>query len=596
MTAKLFGIENSLKGQKWIAPNYDINEYNNYKRQNLSDIEARILSLRKFPIEKIEDLLNPKLKTQMPDPNCLLNMDLAVQAIIEAIDKNSQITIFADYDVDGGTSAAILTTWFNHIGVNTNIFVPDRIKDGYGPSPQLMRAIKEKGTDLLISVDCGAAAHSALEEAFKIGLDVVVFDHHLMQGDIPPSKAIVNPNNPKDTSGLGNLTAAGVCFMAIVALDREWRRLGRTNNNFSAMELLDLVALGTICDVAPLTDLNRVFVAQGQKILGKLPRAGLAALSSVAGLKKAGNVFAAAWVFGPRLNAGGRIGDSSLTVRLLTTNDEAEAHNLSLQLETLNAERRAIEAGIIEEAIMQIESGKAGDKNNAVLLLGAKGWHPGILGIVAGRMKERYNRPCIIIGSVNIDDEIAKGSGRSIEGVNLGMAVKALVDKGIIHSGGGHAMAAGLSMNFSDIEIVREEINRLVESDTFSALETQSQSIDAIVSCSSISIDILDSLDRLGPFGTGWQEPLFCVANARIIKIDTLNGGHLRIVFTDDSDVTIAGICFGAMGTKLGEGILSKRKLHLIIRLKRDEWRGSNTVQAEIIDACYAFDAVEHLH
>lgn len=602
--APLFGIDTSAKGQKWIAPNIDAVKIQSLVREGVSDFEARILALRGIDSPQVASILSPKLKTQMPDPFVLLGMENAVSAIIEAVIKRANIVIFADYDVDGGTSAAILMSWFEYVGASASVFVPDRIIDGYGPSPELMRKIKASGADLMISVDCGAAAHDALETAHSIGLEVVVFDHHLMHGEAPKCRALVNPNQASDNSGLGNLTAAGVCFMAATALNRAWRENGNDASGFDAIALLDLVALGTVCDVAPLTGLNRVFVAQGQKVLGQLGRVGLAELALVAGLKRAGNVYAAAWVLGPRLNAGGRIGDASLTVRLLTTTDPDEARKIALQLETLNAERRAIEAGVVEEAVHMVESGLTSDgrplKEAAIIVIGAQGWHPGIIGIVAGRLKERFNRPCIVIGSIGEGDKIAKGSGRSIDGVNLGALVKGAVDAGILLGGGGHAMAAGLSIEFSRLQEAQDYFSSQIATATQEALNAQSRQIDAIISVASIELPLIEAQERLGPFGTSWPEPLFCIPSAKIQSISIVGNGHMRVQFCDSEDanahhagqltkpISQRAICFGALGTAVGDVLASKRPCHLILRLKRDEWRGGAGVEAEIIDVALA--------
>lgn len=588
MVDKIFEISNSFKGQIWLAPNLDGALIQGLIREGLSEFEARIMGLRGIVPDEVSAILEPKLKTQMPDPFVLKDMEKAVAAIIDAVKQRQKIIIFADYDVDGGTSAAILMSWLEFVGANASVFVPDRIKDGYGPSPELMHKIKALGADLMISVDCGAAATAALETANEIGLNVVVFDHHLMDGEPPPAMAIVNPNQKSDTSGLGILTAAGVCFMAAAALNRAWREAGNDASGFDVISLLDLAALGTVCDVAPLIGFNRVIVAQGQKILAKLKRVGLAKLAQIAGLKRAGNVYAVAWVLGPRLNAGGRIGDASLTVRLLTTQSEIEAEKIALELENLNAERRAIEAGVVEEAIQLVESGKAGDKEGNIIIVGSKGWHPGIIGIVAGRLKERFNRPVIVLGSVGEDETILKGSGRSIEGVNLGEFIKAAVSEGILIGGGGHAMAAGLSMDADRIEELREFLSLKVGNLTQSVALSQTKQIDAIVCTAAIDMALIAAKERLEPFGTGWPEPLFCVLSSKIINVTIVGSNHLRVSFVDESGAKMRAICFGALGTLLGDGLQSKRPCHLILRLKRDEWRGGNEVEAEIIDAAYA--------
>lgn len=582
------GIFGSALQRNWQLTEFDAQIIQEFMRTGLDVLSSQILINRGARLDEINDILEPKLKTQMPDPNCLKGMEGAVNAIIDAINSKKRIVIFADYDVDGATSAAILLSLFEKLNANVEIFVPDRIKDGYGPNPQLMRSIKESGCEILITVDCGAAAYEALQTASEINLPTIVFDHHLMEENAPPALALVNPNQFGDNSGLGHLTAAGVCFMAVVALNRELKARG-IETNFNPIDILDLAALGTVCDVAPLRGLNRVIVAQGQKIISKLSRIGIAKLAQVSGLKKANNVFALSWVLGPRLNAGGRIGNSRYATEILTTNDETRANELALILEQLNQERRAIEQSVLEEAIAMVQN--TNQESADLIIVGKQGWHPGIIGIVAGRLKERFSRPSIVLGSIDEDDKIAKGSGRSIEGVNLGGLIKEAVNREILLSGGGHKMAAGLSCEFSKIDEIREKLNQLLQTNEITAIENQNYMIDAIISLGAINIDLIDRLDRLSPFGAGWDEPRFLLQNVRVAKFDYLNGGHLRIFIKDENDNSINAICFSASGTKLGEILVSKQKIDLIVRFKRDDFRGGNSVSTEIIDASYAVEA-----
>ena len=579
-------FNHSAKDRSWVISDPDEQTVQSLIRTGLTPLEARICALRGVKPQEVTDLLNPRLKSQMPNPSCLKDMDKATDYVLRSMGQGRKITIFADYDVDGATSAAIMTSWFQYMGYETNIFIPDRIKDGYGPSPQLMRSIKNDGTDLLITLDCGAAAHDALIEASAIGLDVIVFDHHLMIGEPPPAIAIVNPNQDGDESGLGNLTAAGVSFMAVVSFNRASRSQGG-KGGFAALELLDLVALGTICDVAPLTNLNRVFVAQGQKILGNKNRIGLKVLGDIASIKKPDNVYAAAWGFGPRLNAGGRIGDSTLAVNLLNTKDVDKAGQLSHELERLNQERRAIEQLITEQAVARIEQSNS-LMASPILVLGQQGWHPGIIGIVAGRIKERFNKPTIILGSANEQDMILKGSGRSINGINLGALIKSAVDKKILISGGGHKMAAGLAVQSERIEELSDFLNQNIAEFTNESETTQNHFIDAVIASDSINIDTVESLERLAPFGQGWEEPLFCVMDAKITSSTLMKGGHLRVFFTDGSGKVQKSVCFGAHGTPLGNIIEEQRHCNLIVKIKKDTWRGQNNVDTEIIDAITA--------
>lgn len=578
------------KGQKWGLCEPDKALLQSLLRSGFDFLEARILALRNINPDEAQKILLPRLKTQMPDPYTMLGMERAISVILNAVEQKQKITIFADYDVDGGTSSAILKAWFDHIGYEINIFVPDRIKDGYGPNPQLMNSIKESGTDLLICVDCGGAAYDALNEADKIGLGVVVFDHHLMSEDAPKALAIVNPNQHGDNSGLGHLTAAGVCFMAVVALNRAITNIDKNKGGFDSLALLDLVALGTICDVAPLTGLNRVFVAQGQKILDKKSRTGLRILGDIAGLKKQGSVYAAAWVLGPRLNAGGRISDSSLTVELLTTNNEKRAKELSLNLEQINQERREIESEILDEAVAMVQNNKNGELEAPILFIGKEGWHPGIIGIVAGRLKERFNKPAIVFGTVNKNDTLYKGSGRSVDGIDLGSLVKSCVDEGLLSTGGGHKMAAGLSFEPQNINKVRNFFYNNIRNYIVESQLNQPKIIDANLDLSLANFTMVDSMERLAPFGTGWPEPIFCLNDVSVYAQNIMNGGHLRFMVKDNDGNKLNAVAFGVMGTKAGELLHSKRPINLIVKLKKDEWRGTNAVQTEVIDVFEQFE------
>lgn len=591
MTADAFlNVTRSLNGALWQARQVEREALDAIVRQGLDPMAARLLAGRGVDPAGAMAALSPKLRDQMPDPLVLADMDRAVDAVLDAVSKGHQITILADYDVDGGTSGATLLTWLQAAGANADVFVPDRLKDGYGPSPAIVRRIKEAGSGLLITVDCGAAAYEALEEADRIGLAVVVFDHHLMHDAPPPAKAVVNPNRLDDTSGLGHLTAAGVTFLAAVALNRaaKARGIGPPDGSFDMLGLLDLTALGTICDVAPLTGLNRVFVAQGLKVLERLARPGLAALAEVGAVKRPGTVNAAGWAFGPRLNAGGRIGDSATAVRLLSTNDPVLARQLAAELDLLNQERRAIEQDVAEAAGQMIASGQAGDPDGPFILVGKAGWHPGVIGIVAGRLKERFHRPVVVLGSADEADTIAKGSGRSIGGVNLGAAVAAAVKAGVIGSGGGHAMAAGLTTRFDAMDGLRAFMSAAVATDAATAIAGRELVFDGLVGLSGISAELLDLLDTVAPFGPGWAEPLFAASAVRPIMCKEVGTGHLQTVFVDDSGTRLRTIAFRALGTPLGDALQGRAPLHLALKLKRSDWSGGNGVDVEVIDAAPA--------
>ena len=593
MVGSFLGIESSLTGRRWLQRLPDGQSEasigvleEGVRRLGIGAMQAKLLVARGAVPETAQRILSPKLKNELPEPFTLQDMEKAVAAILAAVKDQKAITILADYDVDGGTSGALLLSWFKSVGARANVFVPDRILDGYGPSPKIVNKIKANGTDLLITVDCGAAAYAALEEAARIGLDVVVFDHHLMLGAPPPALAVVNPNRQDDVSGLGTLTAAGVVFVALVALNRAARQQGLSAGpDYDLLSRLDLAALGTICDVAPLTGLNRALVAQGLKVQEKLANPGLAALAVTSKLKEPGSVYASGWVFGPRLNAGGRVGDSSLAVRLLSTDDPHEASQIAEELEVLNAERRAIEANVLEEAIARVERGEAGPLDGPLLMLGAPGWHPGIIGIVAGRLKDRFHRPVIVIGSADPDDREAKGSGRSVPGINLGAAVSGAARDGIILAGGGHAMAAGLTMNFSELKSVHQDLARRLRTESDATATSRDLAIDALVGLGAATPDLLQAMIEVGPYGAGWPDPVFAFADVRPYAAAPVGTGHVRLMLEDPSGQRIKAIAFRALNTPLGDALMGRQPLHVVVRLKKDDWRGGNAVDCEIIDA-----------
>lgn len=594
MDVDFLGVRTSLTGRRWLvrcpagenASSLGVME-ETLRRAGIPPIEAKLLVARGATPETADRILSPRLKTELPEPLTLQDMGKAVDAILAAVAFGQTITILADYDVDGGTSGAMLLGWFKAMGAQAGVFVPDRIVDGYGPSPKIVNKIKASGTDLLITVDCGAAAYDALNEAHRIGLDVVVFDHHLMHAAPPPALAVVNPNRGDDTSGLGHLTAAGVVFVALVALNRAARERGLMEGKppFDLLARLDLAALGTICDVAPLTGLNRAFVAQGLKVLGTLANPGLAALAVTSKLKDGSSVYAAGWVFGPRLNAGGRVGDSSLAVRLLATSDPHEASEIAEELEVLNAERRAIEGNVLEEAITRVENGEAGPLDGPLLMLGAPGWHPGIIGIVAGRLKDRFHKPVIVIGSADPDDPQAKGSGRSISGVNLGAAISGAASAGTIIGGGGHAMAAGLTLEFAKLKQVHADLSSRLRDESIAATGARDLHVDALIGIGGANVDLIAAMQIVGPYGAGWPDPVFGFANVRPFAASVVGAGHIRVMLEDENGGKIRAIAFRANATPLGDALLARAPINVVARVKKDEWRGGDAVDCEILDA-----------
>lgn len=543
-------------------------------------LTARLLAGRGVAPESVTAFLNPKLRDNLPDPSILQDMDKAVGLILDAVEAKQKITVFADYDVDGGTSAAQLIRWGRAMGAKFGLYVPDRVKEGYGPSDVAFQQLKEEGNDLVITVDCGAAAHGPLEAAHVMNLPVVVIDHHLMEGDMPPAQAIVNPNRPDDASGLGHLAAAGVTFMTLVALNREARRRG-FDHTPDIMELLGFTALGTICDVVSLTGVNRAFVAQGLKVLSQRRHPGIEALSDVAGAQRDLTTYHAGFVLGPRINAGGRIGRADMGAELLATDDAQMAYAHAAALDRVNTERKALQAQILEEAL-----GAAIKRaDDPVLVVDMEGWHPGIIGIVAGRLKDHFGKPAIVIG---VDDEagLGKGSGRSLKGVNLGAAIVGAKEAGLLLSGGGHAMAGGLSVAADKIEALRDYLNESLSADVTQARKNLGLSIDAWMSLRAASFDLLDRINRVGPYGMGNPQPLFGFADVRVAYAQRLRGGHVRCSFEDPSGGRLNGICFRADEMGLSEVLLQAAapRIDIVGRLREDSWQGRRKVDFTLED------------
>ena len=496
--------------------------------------------------------------------------------------------MFADYDVDGGTSAAQLVRYFRARGRTLTIYVPDRMLEGYGPSPIAFDRLKAMGMELVITVDCGAAAVEPLTHAASLGLDLVVIDHHLMSGPPPPSLACVNPNRPDCPSKQGDLTAAGVVMVTLAAVNREARRRGSfgSNNLPNLMENLDLAALGTVCDVAPLTNFNRAMVAQGLKVLSGSKNIGLQALALSAGKQSCGSVYDLGFVLGPRLNAGGRVGDASLATRILSTEDPAEAADLAAQLEQLNVERRQKEADMLAIATTMAE---AEALTRAVAVVGDPSWHPGVIGIAAGRLKDKIMKPAIVLGGGGLG-EACKGSGRSVPGVNLGHAVAAAAKAGILKSGGGHAMAAGLSMDWDRLDDLRDFLSETLGPELDAAAgEAKALWVDAAASIAAAGLPLLDALDRIGPYGVGHPEPVFALPDVRVHYASALKGDHVRFVLEDARGARVRGIAFRIAQSPLGEAILKREgAVHVAVKLKRDTWGGGERVDCEMLDAAVA--------
>jgi single-stranded-DNA-specific exonuclease len=583
--AAVLGVERSISGKRWRARlNDERLGLAIAQRTGLPEIVGRILAARDVPLEAVDDYLNPTIARSLPDPSCLQDMDRAVDRLIAALDNDEPVAVFGDYDVDGATSAALLIGFFSAVGADLRAYIPDRLAEGYGPNAPALKRLASEGVRVVITVDCGITAHEALAEGKAAGLDVIVVDHHVAEPKLPPACAVINPNRLDDGSGLGQLAAVGVAFMLIVALNRRLRELGRYKDRPEPdlLRWLDLVALGTVCDVVPLTGLNRAFVAQGLKIMARRENRGIAALSDVAGLREPPGTFHAGFILGPRVNAGGRVGEAALGARLLSTADEAEARAIAARLDTYNTERREIEAAVLADAARKAEAQERGP--NAPIIVSGHGWHPGVIGIVASRLVEQFSRPAIVIA---VEGGVGKGSGRSVRGVDLGATVIAARQAGLLINGGGHRMAAGLTVDEQAIGALAEFLCQRIADDASRNGFDRSLGVDGALSLGAANPDLLEVLETLEPFGNGNPEPRFAFPRARIAKADIVGDNHIRCQLADEASGRLGAIAFRSVGTDLGQALLTARGgvLHLAGALRRNEWRGRSDVQLVIADA-----------
>jgi len=577
----LLDVNNSYSGNKWSLRSKNEELISSIQKDSKIDyITARIIAGRKIDLADVQDFLNPSLRKLLPDPSSMQDMDKAAKIIFNAIKGNKKITIFADYDVDGATSAAQLVKWARNFEVELEIYVPDRIREGYGPSIEAFNHLKKNGSDLVITVDCGAAAYSALVAAQALDLSIVVIDHHLMDADMPPAEALVNPNRIDDSSKLNYLAAAGVTFMLLVALNRE-ARAQNFKNIPDLFDYLDLAALGTICDVVPLKGLNRAIVKQGLKVFSRESNIGLKSLMFETNTKSPITPYHCGFVLGPRINAGGRIGKANIGAELLSTENRQLAIKYAQELDRVNSERRILQDKILDEALLKTLSMH---KTNSVLVVSMEGWHPGVIGIVAGRLKERFNKPVIVIG---IDENgIGKGSGRSIQGIDLGNEIKKLYEKGLLISGGGHEMACGLTIENKYIKTFHEILERNL-SDRINSIRSKfSIKIDALLNISAVNMDLINSIDQIGPYGSGNPTPTFAFAELRVAYADRVKGGHIRCNFEDKNGQRIKGICFRAEELGFEEILLNERNryLHIVGTLKENTWNGHTSIDLQVID------------
>ena len=581
------GVARSLSGRQWLQRPADSEAVRQHQLgHGLSEPLARALAARQIGPDAAETYLTPSLKAQFPDPSSFLDMDRAAEILVDALERGRPAAVFADYDVDGASSAALLVRWFRAMGAELPIYVPDRMIEGYGPSALAFERLKAQGVELVVTVDCGAAAHEPIAAAAELGLDVVVIDHHIMHGEPPAAAAVVNPNRPGCNSGQGMLAAAGVAFVLLAALNREARRRGlfAGRPEPDLRQWLDLAALGAVCDVTPLVGFNRALTAQGLKVMSGWANPGLKALLAVSGSKPSpATVFHAGFILGPRINAGGRIGRSDLGARLLATDDPEEAMALAEELDALNASRKEVERQVFDEAVAAIE--QSGEASAPVLVVAREGWHPGVVGIVAGRLRERYRRPAIVIG-LDPATHIGKGSGRSQPGVDLGRAIIAAFEADLLLAGGGHAMAAGLTIRGDGVEALRSFLCERLESDFALSAAADAVEIDALVSPGGADRRLFEDFQRLAPFGPGNPEPVFALGDVQIGQPMAMRGGHIRCILSDGVGGRLKAIAWRAADTELGRRLMAGQgALHVVGRLKPDDYMGREGVQFEIEDA-----------
>jgi len=607
--AKLFGVERSVCGRRWRLRDGDARIGEAIaERLGVPEVVGRLLAQRGIDMDHAPGFLAPRLRDQLPDPSHLLGMEAAVARLVRAVRGGETIGVFGDYDVDGATSAALLTRFFAASGTQTRVYVPDRLREGYGPNAAALLGLREEGVRVVVTVDCGTTAYQPLADAAAAGLDVIVVDHHVAEPLLPQATAVVNPNRFDESSPHGALAAVGVAFLLVVAVNRELRRAGwynRTRTEPDLLQWLDLVALGTVCDVVPLSGVNRALVAQGIKVARRQDNPGLAALAAVAGIDEPIDTYHLGFVLGPRVNAGGRVGaaspdfDPGIGARLLATDDPAVAAELAGRLDAYNRERRDIEARVLEAAITAVE---AVPQSPVLVFAAAENWHPGVIGIVAARLKERYERPACVVA---VADGIGRGSGRSVSGLPLGPAVIAARQAGLLINGGGHAMAAGFTVAAEKLDALRaflsERLGDGLDRDPRVTCSSDPRKrspgvvpelrIDGALSVAGAYSELIDHIARLAPFGASNPEPRFIFPGVRVVHAEAVGNGHLRCTLADPlDDVRLRAIAFRAMGTLLGQFLAETRgaAIHVAGHLRRDGWHGGDAVQLTIADAAPA--------
>jgi single-stranded-DNA-specific exonuclease len=575
------GVRRSLTGRLWLprlAHSRDALAI--AEKHDLPEILGRVLAGRGVKLDEVEAYLNPTLRGLMPQPSALSDMEKGAERLAAAIMSGEAIGIIADYDVDGVTSAALMRLFLEAVGARADVHIPDRLTEGYGPSEAAVRALKHKGATLLLTLDCGVLAHDPLAHAAELGMTAIIVDHHLAGATLPEAHAVINPNREDDLSGMGYLCACGVALILVAATNRALRRLGwygsaRPEPNL--LQWLELVAIATVCDVVPLKGLNRAYVTQGLKVMARRENPGLAALADAARLKRRPDPYALGFLLGPRLNAAGRIGSAGLALDLLTSRDRSTCAELAQKLENLNRDRQGIEMAVVDAAMRQAEATLGREGRQPVIMVLGEDWHAGVLGLAASRLKERFNLPAIVLGHAR-GAAAASGSGRSISGVDLGSAVRAALEAGLVLKGGGHAMAAGLTVELARLADLRSFFEtKLAHATELSAM--RKLEFDGALSAGGANLDLIELLDQAGPYGAGNPAPLFALPAHRVVYADRAGNDHVRCTLAGSDGTRIKAVAFRALGSDLGEMLLSERQhpLHLAGRLTVDDWNGGRT-------------------
>ena len=552
------------------------------------DIVARVLAGRGVTAEETERFLDPTIKNMLPNPASLTDMERAAERLAQAIRNREKVAIFGDYDVDGAASSALLKRFLAHYGIEAEIYIPDRIFEGYGPNPDAMRELAGRGAKLIVTVDCGTNSATSIDAALLAGAEVVVLDHHQVGGPLPVAVAVVNPNREDDLSGQGHLCAAGVVFLALVQTARILRIERPDAEQPDLLSMLDLVALATVCDVVPLTGVNRAFVVKGLLAIRQQKNAGLAALARVSRIGEPIGTFHLSFLLGPRINAGGRIGDAALGSRLLATDDPVDAGKIAEILDRLNQERQAMEQDMLAEARAEADAELAGGAGPAIVVTASPKWHPGIVGLLASRLKDHARRPAFAI-AFN-PNGVGTGSGRSVTGFDLGKLVREAAEKGLIVKGGGHAMAAGITVEREKLGALRAFFEERAAADVFRLQDEETLHIDAALAADGATLALLDTLEKAGPFGAGHVAPVFVLPRHKLADAKPVGVNHIRADLRSESGGRIQAMAFRAVDTALGEFLFGNRgaTIHVAGTLSGNHWNGNRTVQFRIVDAALA--------